>query len=124
MTPQQAAAFAQDWVSSWNAHDLDRIMAHYAEQLDFRSPLVQQLGAAPTGVIRSKAVLRTYFAAGLARYPDLYFELGQVLPGVDSVVLCYRSVNACPAAEYMELDAHGRVLRVRAHYADAAPTGR
>lgn len=121
MTLPEASAFAHEWVASWNAHDLDRIMVHYADELDFRSPLIQQLGAAPDGVIQSKAELRAYFATGLSRYPDLLFQLKQVLPGVDSVVLYYQSINDMPAAEYMELDAHGRVRRVRAHYAPAAP---
>ncbi|MBJ6110326.1 nuclear transport factor 2 family protein [Hymenobacter sp. BT523] len=120
MNPEQATAFAHDWVDSWNAHDLDRIMAHYADELDFRSPLIQQLGADASGTLHTKAALRAYFATGLARYPDLRFDLQQVLPGVQSVVLCYRSINDWPAAEYMELNAQGRVQRVRAHYAAPA----
>lgn len=117
MTQEQATAFAHDWVESWNAHDLNRIMAHYADELDFRSPLIQQLGADASGALHSKDALRAYFTTGLARYPDLHFELQQVLPGVQSVVLYYRSINDWPAAEYMELNAQGRVQRVRAHYA-------
>ncbi|MCC3156701.1 nuclear transport factor 2 family protein [Hymenobacter sp. 15J16-1T3B] len=123
MTQEQATAFARDWVDSWNAHDLERIMAHYAEELDFSSPLIQQLGADASGVLRTKTALRAYFATGLARYPDLQFELRQVLPGVQSVVLYYRSINDWPAAEYMELDAQARVRRVRAHYAAPAAGG-
>ncbi|MBF9221303.1 nuclear transport factor 2 family protein [Hymenobacter ruricola] len=117
MTQEQATDFAHDWVESWNAHDLDRIMAHYADELDFRSPLIQQLGAGASGALHTKETLRAYFATGLARYPDLHFALQQVLPGVQSVVLYYRSINGWPAAEYMELNAQGRVQRVRAHYA-------
>jgi 16S rRNA C1402 N4-methylase RsmH len=116
MNQEQADQFAAEWVESWNTHDLDRIMAHYAEELDFRSPLIQQLGADASGTLRTKQALRTYFALGLTRYPDLRFELEQALPGVQSVVLCYRSVNDWPAAEYMELNAQGQVQRVRAHY--------
>ncbi|PJJ59484.1 nuclear transport factor 2 family protein [Hymenobacter chitinivorans] len=120
MSPEQAAEFAHDWVESWNAHDLNRIMAHYAEELDFCSPLIQQLGADASGTLHSKEALRAYFATGLDRYPNLRFELQQVLPGVQSVVLYYRSINDWPAAEYMELNAQGRVQRVRAHYAAPA----
>ena len=117
MNQEQATAFAYDWVDSWNAHDLDRIMAHYADELDFRSPLIQQLGGDAGGTLRSKAALPAYFATGLNRYPGLRFALHQVLLGVQSVVLCYRSINDWPAAEYMELNAQGQVQRVRAHYA-------
>lgn len=117
MTLQEASGFAHDWVAGWNAHDLDQIMRHYAEELDFRSPIIQQLGASSDGVIRSKTALRAYFADALGRYPELRFTLRQVLPGVDSLVLYYQSINSLQAAEYMELDAQGQVCRVRAHYA-------
>ena len=28
-------AFAAEWIAAWNAHDLDRILAHYAEGIVF-----------------------------------------------------------------------------------------
>ncbi len=30
-------AFAIEWEAAWNAHDLNRILAHYAEDVVFRS---------------------------------------------------------------------------------------
>ncbi len=71
----------------------------------------------PTGTVRGKAALRDYFARGLAAYPDLRFTLQRVLTGVDSLTLCYRSVNNLDAAEVMRLGPDGRVARVWAHYA-------
>ena len=35
--------FAQNWQDGWNSHDLDRIMAHYHEEVVFRSAKAQAL---------------------------------------------------------------------------------
>lgn len=108
--------FAQEWIAAWNSHDLDRIMEHYSEQIDFRSPVIRQIGFNEEGIITDKAKLRKYFEKGLQAYPDLRFELEKVLEGLDSVVLYYQSINNKHTAEYMELDASGKVKAVRAHY--------
>jgi hypothetical protein len=121
MNRSEAVAFAHDWIAAWNAHDLDRIMAHYAEELDFCSPVIQQREISADGIIRAKPLLRDYFAGGLKSYPNLTFILEYVLVGVNSLVLHYhRSIDGLIASEYMELDSVGHVHRVRAHYSPAA----
>jgi hypothetical protein len=121
MNRSEAIAFAHDWITAWNTHDLDRIMAHYAEELDFSSPVIQQRGISAEGIIRTKPLLRDYFARGLKSYPNLTFILEYVLVGVNSVVLHYhRSIDSLVASEYMELDGDGHVHRVRAHYSPTA----
>ena len=34
-----AEEFARDWVESWNSHDLERMLAHYADDFEMTSPL-------------------------------------------------------------------------------------
>ena len=118
-----AAAFAAAWVDAWNHRDLDAILSHYAVDVLFTSPFVAQLLGDPAGVVRGRDALRAYFAAGLARFPDLHFRLRHVLPGVNGVVLVYDSVAGLLAAEAFEFDAAGRVCRAACHYApaEAAP---
>lgn len=108
---------AREWLAAWNAHDLDRILTHYAEDVEFFSPFIVKLTGNSAGMLRGKAALRDYFARGLAAYPDLKFEFIRLYPGVCSCVLEYRSVNNLRAAETMEFDAAGQVCRVQAHYA-------
>jgi ketosteroid isomerase-like protein len=120
MTPTDADRIAADWLDAWNAHDLDRIMAHYAEGIEFTSPFVVRLLGDADGTLRGKEALRAYFGRALAAFPDLRFVPNRVYPGVDSLVAAYVSVNDLLAAEVMELDAHGRIRRVRAHYCDPA----
>jgi len=117
LTEQRARTLAAEWIDAWNRHDLDAILVHYAEAVEFTSPFVVRLLDDLTGTVRGKAALREYFARGLGAYPDLRFELLQVLVGVNSVTVYYRSVGNRLAAEVMELDAQGQVVRVLAHYA-------
>lgn len=120
MTPLQQ--FGHEWVAAWNSHDLDTIMSHYSEDIDFSSPIIRQMELNAEGRIRDKATLRAYFSRALEKYPDLHFELYHILEGVQSAVLYYKSVNHMLSAEYMELDAGGRICRVRAHYKPYADT--
>lgn len=115
---EQAEHLAREWIAAWNAHDLDRILTHYGEQVEFHSPLVEKILGDAHGVVQGKAALREYFRKGLASYPQLTFHLYKILVGVRSVTLYYLSVNNRQAAEVMELDEHGLVIRVLAHYAE------
>jgi len=116
VTDEQARALAGQWIEAWNAHDLDRILAHYADDIEFTSPFVVRLMGNAAGTVRGLAALRDYFATGLSAYPELRFELIGVGTGVDSVVLHYRSVKQLHAFEVMTLNREGKVARVSAHY--------
>lgn len=113
----RAADLAIDWVEAWNAHDLERILSHYAEDVVLISPIAQaRLGEAR---VEGKAALRAYFAKGLAARPDLAFTLRRVFEGVGSLVVDYVAADGRPAAELMVLNEQGQVREVRAHYAAA-----
>ena len=108
--------FAKEWLDAWNSHNLDKIMEHYSENIDFVSPIIQQMGINVEGKISNKNDLKEYFSKALQKYPDLHFELYHELKGANSTVLSYRSVNNSFSAEYMELNNEGKVSKVRAHY--------
>ncbi|WP_286753686.1 MULTISPECIES: nuclear transport factor 2 family protein [Sphingobacterium] len=112
----QPADLAQHWVDAWNQHDLDTIMRHYSEDIDFRSPIIQKMGVNTAGNINNKEELKAYFKSALEKYPELHFELYHILTGVNSMVIFYKSVNDSLSAEYMELDVHGKICKVSAHY--------
>lgn len=116
VTKNEAANLANDWVAAWNAHDLDRIMAHYDEAVELISPVAAQLLAAPNGKVVGKTSLRAYFQCGLEAYPELQFRLADILWGVNSVVLYYTNHKGTHTAEFMELSANGKVARVVANY--------
>ena len=113
---EAAEAFAAAWLAAWNPHDLDAILAHYAEDVVFVTPMAVKLLGDPSGTVRGRGALRDYFAKGLAAYPDLHFESPQVLLGVNTLTICYVSVNRLPAAEVFELNERALVTRAWAHY--------
>jgi len=116
LTAEVATHVTDEWFAAWNAHDLEAILAHYADDVEFVSPFVAVLNDDPSGVIHGKEALRAYFARALERFPDLRFEPLDALVGVDSVTLYYVSVGRRLAAEVMTLDPDGLVVRVLAHY--------
>ena len=116
LTSAEAHALATSWIDAWNDHDLDRILAHYADDVIFSSPFIQKLGASPSGTIAGTNALRAYFGAALARYPALTFRLHAVFGGIDSVTLLYESVNGVLAAETLILNPRQQVSRVLAQY--------
>ena len=110
-----AEHFAAEWVAAWNAHDLPRILSHYADDFTMRSPYIVQIAGEPSGALRGKDAVGAYWAAALARMPELRFELVDVLVGMGSVTLYYRGARGM-AAEVFEFDEQGLVVRASAHY--------
>lgn len=117
LTQEKANRLAAEWVESWNSHDLDRIMRHYSDEIEFISPFAVKLSGDPTGTVRGKEALKEYFSKGLAAYPDLKFHVHKILPGLGSFTVYYESVNNLMAAEVMEVNDQDKISRVLAHYA-------
>jgi len=113
---QFADEFARDWIDSWNAHALDRILAHYADDFEMSSPMIAQVVGDSGGQLKGKAAVGAYWKKALERVPDLHFRLSACFVGVDSVVLCYESSMGRQAAEHFVFDARRLVVRAAAHY--------
>jgi ketosteroid isomerase-like protein len=111
-----AERFAKEWVDAWNSHDLDRVLAHYADDFQMTSPFIVQLMSESTGTIKGKEKVRAYWAKALARIPDLHFDLIEVLTSVDSITIYYQAVLEKRAAEVLFFNENGKVRRAVAHY--------
>ena len=109
---------AQEGIESWNSHNLDSILSHYSEDIEFTSPFVVKVLREKAGTIYGKDRMRSYFEKGLSAYPELNFELRGVLSGIRSITLYYRSLNDMLAAEVMILDKDSRIARVIAIYSE------
>ncbi len=116
LTRAEILNLANDWVAAWNSHDLDAIMSHYDDAVELTSPVAAQLLGIPNGKVIGRANLRSYFQRGLEAFPELHFDLENVLSGLNSVVLYYKNQKETRTAEFMELSAAGKVTRVIAHY--------
>jgi len=116
VTKDEAWDLANHWVAAWNAHDLDAIMTHYEDAIELTSPVAAALLSVPDGKVVGKTALRAYFERGLKAYPELHFQLEDVLWGINSVVLYYINQKGTRSGEFMELSPAGKVARVVAHY--------
>ena len=116
VTDEVAVAFAKAWIDAWNSHNLDRVLEHYTDNVNFHSPFIVKVLGDSSGRITGKPALKAYFARALAAYPDLHFQLHTVLSGVNGITLYYTSVQNLLAAETMLLDTAGTIATVHAHY--------
>jgi ketosteroid isomerase-like protein len=116
---QEATDFAARWERAWNAHDLDALLAHFAADVVFASPVAAQL-LGGDGVIRGRDALRDYWSRALALIPDLRFAVEGVYAGIDALVINYRNHAGNRVCEYLRLE-DGLVVAGHATYqTDAA----
>jgi len=114
--PEAARAFAAEWIAAWNARDLERILEHYAQDVEFTSPYVVKIAGQPSGRLAGKSALRAYWEKGLAMLPGLHFTLVETLVGIGIVTLVYRGHRGI-VAETFTFNSAGRVTTSTACYA-------
>jgi hypothetical protein len=121
-----AAAFVDRWVTSWNDHDVEAVLSHFAADAVFTSPVAAQL-LGGDGVIRGKEALRSYWSEGIRRVPDLHFEVLGFYVGVTTLVINYRNQKGGLVSEVLNFDGplvtegHGTYLGTDANPAGATP---
>jgi hypothetical protein len=121
MQIESARKVAADWCDAWNRRDLDAIMEHYADDVEFSSPTVVKRWGVADGWLRGSSKVRENFAIGV-KAPGLQFELVDVLLGVNSMCVVYRRESGALVTDLVELDANGKGRRVTACY--GSPQGR
>ena len=127
LSESEADAFVAEWMEAWNSHDLDRILEHYADDVDYSSPFIAALaepgGPGADGHLAGKGPVGGYFAAALARNPDLHFDRPDpVAVGAGSVSFVYTSLGDRTAVETLVF-APGSRLVARAHCHYRSPAG-
>ena len=69
-------AFARDWVAAWNRRDVDAIVAHYAPDGRFTSPVaLERLG---TAMVIGRDALKAYWS-GAIKLASLQFTLDRAV---------------------------------------------
>jgi ketosteroid isomerase-like protein len=111
-----ALEIAQEWLDAWNAHDPDRVVAHFADDVVVCSPLVARLRPGSNGVLCGKAEALAYYRDGLTVVPDLRFTLVEVCVGVDDVTIVYRNQRDAVVTEALTLGADHTAVAVRVSY--------
>ena len=119
-----AQRFADEWIAAWNAHDLPRILSHYADDFEMRSPLIVERMGVASGALQGKQTVATYWAKGLAASLPLRFELIEVFRGIDSIAIVYRSVTrARRVVEYLHFQRDGLIDLAAGIYGEPTSSG-
>ena len=113
---EKAWKFAHEWLDAWNKHDVDLIMKHYADKIEFCSPVVQKVLGDPKGIVQGIDNLRDYFSRQLKKFSTLHFQLLDVFASPQSIVLYYKINRGLLAAEVMVLDTDMKAIKVYANY--------
>jgi len=116
LTEDSARKLTAHWIHAWNTHNLDEIMSHYGEDVVLISPAAARILSDPSGTVKGREALRAYFKRGLEAYPNLRFDLIDMMWGLSSIVLYYVNQKGTKTAEFMEIDSNGMVIRVVANY--------
>jgi len=107
--------FTLAWIDAWNSHDLDKIMAHYAENFEMSSPVIKQIMDKENGKLKGKKEVRAYWEKALNMNPELHFELIKSFSGANSVVIHYKGHRGFSAETFFFND-EGQVISAHAHY--------
>jgi len=119
MTKEFATAFAQDWIESWNLHDIEKILSHYTEDFTIETPMALKLYPQSGGVVVGKSEVRKYWTIGLEKNPNLKFELIDLLIGVNSIGLyLFNTSSNKKSVELMSFNSHNKVNKAIVTYSE------
>lgn len=116
ITREKAWNFAHEWLNAWNKHDIDLIMEHYTDSIEFCSPVVQNVLGEPSGIVKGSQNLRDYFSRQLKKFSTLHFQLLDVFTSPQTIVLYYKINRGLLAAEVMLLNEKMQATKVFANY--------
>jgi hypothetical protein len=77
MTRAESESFASQWAEAWNELAVERVLAHFGENVSFTSPTA--LAVAGVSTVRGKQALRDYWNTAIARVRSLKFVVERVL---------------------------------------------
>jgi ketosteroid isomerase-like protein len=114
--PAHLAALGRNWIAAWNSHDLERVLALYADDTEMTSDRIPAFGFDASGTLRGKANLRMYWGKALQLLPNLHFELIDTYVSPNSVVVFYQNERGAKICEYLRLDAQGKIIQGSANH--------
>ncbi len=110
MTPEQAKSFATKWIESWNSCNLDAILYHYDEDVEWSAACASGHDKLHD-TLRGKNELRAHWEKNLVEKSATRFELVEVVTGDSSVTICYRAPEDKFVADVLFFNKNGKVLK-------------
>ena len=72
--PHALKSIAARWFDAFNAHDLEALLALYADDAEHFSPKLKARRPETNGLVRGKAALRDWWREAFDRLPSLRYE--------------------------------------------------
>ncbi len=116
MDKEKLQQAAQQWIKDWNQRNLENVMSHYADDVEFHSPTVIKRWNIAEGKLIGKDLVERHFRKGIEEVPGIQFEFHSILYGVESVVLFYKRETGKLAADLVVFNEAGKVKEVRSYY--------
>ena len=82
-------ALARAWLDAFNAKDLERLLALYADDAVHTSPKLRERHPETRGEVRGKVRLRSWWADAMKRLPTLRYEARHLTASGDRVLMEY-----------------------------------
>lgn len=113
------AALAQAWLDAFNAHDVEALVALYAEACTHTSPKIRALHPDTGGKLVGKPALATWWREANARLPGLRYEATAIVADDARVIIEYLrhapNEPAMPVAESFDV-VDGRIVASRVYH--------
>lgn len=122
MTSAEAQQFAEEWIRNFNARDLEAVLSHFADDVEFTSPRAVTVTGRAT--VRSRRELADYWRTSLKSVGSLGFTLEHVIndEAARRMTIVYISEidgRKIRAAEFFEFDSSRKVIRGEAMHGAA-----
>jgi ketosteroid isomerase-like protein len=113
MTSDDARAFAAQWAEAWNRRNIEQVLAHFDDEVEFTSPTALAVMGIPT--LRGKGSVREYWTRALSDIASIRFTVDRVVWDADrrELAIIYTSeINGKSrrASENLRFNAAGQVV--------------
>lgn len=116
---QQNRSIATRWFDAFNAHDLEALLALYAEDAEHYSPKLKARRPETQGLIRGKRALRDWWRDAFDRLPTLHYRVTKLTVDDEQVFMEYtRQVEGeedLRVGEVLEVK-DGRIIASRVYH--------
>jgi len=119
MSASDNQAIAEAWMRAFNAHDVDALVALYADDATHTSPKIRALHPETAGLLVGKAALTRWWKDANARLPGLRYEAVAYTADAHRVFMEYLRhaprEPSLPVAEVLEIH-DGKIVASRVYH--------
>jgi ketosteroid isomerase-like protein len=89
MSQTETLAWVREWIDNWNRRDVEAVLAHFADDVEFTSPRAVPITGKAS--LTGKLALRDYWTRGMAAIQSIHFDLDYVIADGDRLGIIYTS---------------------------------